>query len=154
MGSTAIAEAIQTTDNGRQSWSEYFMGLAEHIATRSTCQRLKVGAVFTKDSRILATGYNGSLPGREHCSDVGCLIHRESCIRTVHAETNAICQAAQHGVSFQDSWLYVTHIPCISCFKNVIAAGCARVYYREFYGSVDITTYRSLQGMTRLEQVK
>lgn len=154
MGSATIAEAIRPPDNGRQSWTDYFIGLAEHIATRSTCERLKVGAVFTRDSRILATGYNGSLPGREHCSDVGCLLHKDSCIRTVHAETNAICQAAQHGVSLQDSWLYVTHLPCISCFKNVIAAGCSRVYYREFYGSVEIAVYRGLQGMTRLEQVK
>lgn len=154
MGSTAIAEAIRPPDNGRQSWDSYFLDIADKVSTRSTCQRLKVGAIFVRDSRILCTGYNGSLPGREHCIDVGCLIHKDSCIRTVHAETNAICQAAQHGVSLEDSWLYVTHIPCITCFKNVIAAGCSRVYYREFYGSVDITVYRSLQGMTRLEQIK
>ncbi len=154
MGSTSIIEPVATPDNGRQSWESYFIGLAEHIATRSTCDRLRVGAVFVRDSRILATGYNGSLPGREHCDDVGHLLHENHCIRTVHAESNAICQAAQHGVSLQDSFLYVTHLPCINCFKIVVAAGCSRVYYKSFYGTVDLTVYRGLQGMTRLEQVK
>lgn len=153
MGSTAIAEAIPEKDTGRQSWNSYFMGLAEHIATRSTCTRLHVGAVFIRDNRILATGYNGSLPGRDHCTDVGCQLHNGSCIRTVHAETNAICQAAEHGVSLKDSWLYVTTLPCFSCYKQVLAAGVARVYYKDDYWAADMKQYHDIQGMSRLEKL-
>lgn len=157
MGSTAITEPIPSQEPGagqRESWPAYFITLAKHIATRSTCERLKVGAVFVRDNRILATGYNGSLPGRAHCLDAGCLVYKDNCIRTVHAETNAICQAAQHGVSLEDSWLYVTHLPCINCYRIVLAAGCSRVHYSEWYGSTSVETYREFQGMTRLEQVK
>ncbi len=155
MGSTATTEAIPSPNTGRQGWHEYFLDLADHISTRSTCERLKVGCVFVKENFVLSTGYNGSLPGRDHCSDVGCLVHKDNCIRTVHAETNAICQAAQHGVSLKDSWLYVTHLCCIVCYKNVLAAGCSRVYYRkDYYGAVDMSIYRGFQGMTRLEQIK
>lgn len=154
MGSTAISEAIKPPSDGRQPWGEYFMSLAQHISTRSTCDRLRVGAVFVRDNRILCTGYNGSLPGREHCDEVGHLMHNGSCTRTVHAETNAISQAAQHGVTLEDSWLFVTHLPCIACYKIVLAAGCSRVYYGEWYGSTPVETYRSFQGMSRLEQIK
>jgi dCMP deaminase len=153
MGSTAISEAIPEKETGRQSWSDYFIGLAEHIATRSTCERLKVGCVFVKDSRILSTGYNGSLPGRQHCIDVGCLVHENHCVRAVHAEENAVAQAAQHGVSLQHSWLYVTHLPCLRCYKLCLAAGVDRVYYRQAYGGADLNIYRLLQGMSRLEQL-
>jgi dCMP deaminase len=154
MGSTAIAETIRPPDNGRQSWDQYFLGLATEISKRSTCARLKVGAIFTRDSRILATGYNGSLPGRPHCDDVGCLMHEGHCIASVHAENNAICQAAQHGISLKDSWLYVTHLPCLGCYVNVLAAGTARVYFGEMYRHSDLSIYQKLQGMSRLEQIK
>ncbi len=153
MGSTAISEAIKPASDGRQSWDEYFLTLAQVVGTRATCSRLKVGAVFTRDKLVLCTGYNGSLPGRAHCDDVGCLMHEGHCQRAVHAEENAIAQAAQHGVSLKDSWLYVTHLCCLRCFKLVLATGCARVYYREEYGTADMALYRSLQGMTRLEKV-
>jgi len=153
MGSSSIVEAIKPQDTGRQPWEEYFMSLAEHIATRSTCSRLRVGAIFVKESRILCSGYNGSLSGQPHCDDVGCLVSGNHCIRTVHAETNAICQAANHGVSLHGSYLYVTHIPCINCYKIVLASGCSRVYYRNWYGGTSIDTYREFQGMSRLEQI-
>lgn len=154
MGSTSIIEPITTPDNGRQSWASYFMTIATQVATRATCSRLRVGAVFVRDNRILCTGFNGSLPGRPHCDDAGCLVVNNSCQRTVHAETNAIAQAAQHGVSLSDSWLFVTHVPCFSCYKVVLAAGCSRVYFREWYGSTPLEQYRAFQGMSRLEQVK
>lgn len=154
MGSTAISEALPEKDTGRQSWASYFIGIAEAVAQRATCDRLKVGAVFVKDQRILATGFNGSLPGQDHCLDVGCLVYKNNCIRTVHAETNAICQAARHGVNLEDSWLYVTHMPCINCYKIVLAAGCSRVYYKHWYGETPIETYRQFQGMSRLEQLR
>jgi dCMP deaminase len=154
MGSTSITEALPTPSNARESWPRYFMRLATDVASRSTCSRLRVGAVFVRDNRILCTGYNGSLPGRPHCDDVGCMVHENHCIATVHAETNAIAQAAQHGVSLQDSFLYVTHVPCISCYVIVLAAGCSRVHYQHWYGSTPIEVYRQFQGMSRLEQVK
>lgn len=154
MGSSSIVEAVQATDNGRQPWNEYFMQLAEQIATRATCERLKVGCVFTRDNRILATGFNGALSGRDHCLDKGCLIHNSHCVRSVHAESNAIAQAAQHGVSLQDSILYVNFLPCIYCYGIVLAAGCKTVVYGEKYGTTPMQMYFDLQGMSRLEQVK
>lgn len=153
MGSTAIAEAIKPKETSRQSWDSYFLGLAHEVSKRSTCARLKVGAIFVKDTRILSTGYNGSLPGRPHCDDVGCTVHEGHCISSVHAENNAICQAAQHGVSLKDSWLYVTHLPCLGCYVNVLAAGASRVYFKEMYRHSDLSLYRQLQGMSRLEQI-
>lgn len=154
MGSTAISEAMQPSADGRQSWAAYFMQLAELVGSRATCDRLKVGAVFTRDNRVLCTGYNGALPGRQHCDVVGCLMHESHCVRAIHAESNAICQAAHHGVSLDNSVLYVTHLPCLTCFRLCIAAGCARVVYKEEYGTADMSVYRQLQGMTRLEQIK
>jgi dCMP deaminase len=153
MGSTAISESIPEKKSKRPSWFQYFIGIADSVSHRSSCERLKVGAVFVKDQRILATGFNGSLPGQDHCEDVGCLVHKGNCIRCVHAETNAICQAARHGVSLEDSWLYVTHMPCINCYKIVLAAGASRVYYRDWYGETDISIYRQFQGMSRLEKL-
>lgn len=154
MGSSSIVEAIKPADTGRQPWNDYFMDMAVHVSSRSTCDRLHVGAVFVKDTRVLATGYNGALPGRKHCQEIGCLMHNNHCVRTVHAETNAIAQAAQHGVSLQDSTLYVNYLPCISCYAIVLAAGCKAVYYKEQYGSTPIQMYYDLQGMSRLEQLK
>ncbi len=109
----------------RPSWDEYFMRIAHEVATRSTCPRLAVGAVIVRDKRILTTGYNGSPSGMPHCEDVGCLIRivdgRESCQRTLHAEQNAIIQAAYHGVSVRDSVLY--------CTKMIMNAGIEEVRY-------------------------
>ncbi|MBP1621531.1 MAG: dCMP deaminase, partial [Acidobacteria bacterium] len=92
----------------RVSWDRYFMNLAVQAATRSTCPRKEVGAVIVRDKGILATGYNGSLRGLPHCTEVGCLIENGHCVRTVHAEANAILQAAKHGVRIEDADIYVT----------------------------------------------
>ncbi len=138
----------------RQSWDKYFLDIAKQISTRGTCDRLRVGAVFVRDNRILATGYNGALPGQQHCDDVGHMMHNGSCIRSIHAETNAIAQASKHGVSLDDSFLYVTHLPCLNCYKIVLATGCKRVYFGEWYGATPVDTYRLFQGMSRLERVK
>lgn len=117
----------------RPSWDEYFITLAAQVATRSTCARRAVGAVLVRDRRILATGYNGSPPGFEHCIDVGCLEVGGHCIRTVHAEVNAIIQAALHGVSTQGATLYCTSAPCLSCTKMLIGSGIRRIVYRDPY---------------------
>ncbi|MEA1968886.1 MAG: cytidine/deoxycytidylate deaminase family protein [Thermodesulfobacteriota bacterium] len=125
----------------RPSWHEYFMGISELVATRSTCLRRKVGAVLVKDKRILCSGYNGAPSGLPHCDETGCLREKlnvpsgekhELC-RGVHAEQNAIIQAARHGISVRDSVLYCTNQPCSICAKMIINAGIRKVYFRDGY---------------------
>jgi dCMP deaminase len=125
----------------RPSWDEYFMDIAQLVAKRSTCLRRSVGAVLVKDKRVLATGYNGVPSGIRHCSEVGCLreknnipsgSHAELC-RGLHAEQNAIIQAAFHGVNVSGAVVYTTHHPCIICTKMIINAGIVQVFYREGY---------------------
>jgi dCMP deaminase len=120
------------TDN-RIAWKEYFMAQAKIIAMRSTCPRAHVGAIITKDNQILATGYNGSVKGAEHCSDVGCLIRDGHCVRTIHAEINAVIQAAKHGVTLEDATIYVTHFPCYHCTKAIVQAGVRELFYEQGY---------------------
>jgi dCMP deaminase len=117
----------------RASWDEYFMGIAEQAATRSTCSRKHVGAVIVRDRTVLSTGYNGSLRGLPHCEDVGCVMEDGHCITTVHAEANAILQAAKNGVSVDGAEIYTTASPCWNCFKLIVNAGIRRIAYGEFY---------------------
>src|SRR5512136_1758322 len=119
--------------SNRVSWNEYFMKIAEQVATRSTCDRKHVGAVIVRDKTVLSTGYNGSLRGAPHCTEVGCLIENDHCVRTVHAEANALVQAARHGVRLEGAEIYVTASPCFSCFKLIANAGLQTIYYGEFY---------------------
>jgi dCMP deaminase len=113
----------------RPSWDAYFMGITCEVARRSTCNRAQVGAIIVRDKRILTTGYNGSPAGLPHCTEVGCLVVNGHCVRTLHAEQNAIIQAALHGVSTGGASIYVTHQPCLTCAKMIINAGVARVVY-------------------------
>lgn len=126
----------------RPSWHQYFMTITRQVAERSTCLRAKVGAVIVRDKNILATGYNGSPAGLPHCYDVGCLIYRsttpageveENCFRTIHAEINAIAQAAKNGAGIRDADIYITHTPCIHCFKVLINTGIKRIFYEKPY---------------------
>ena len=117
----------------RASWDEYFMNIARVVSTRSTCDRKFVGAVIVRDKSILATGYNGSIRGLPHCDEEGHLMEDGHCVRTVHAEANAIAQAARHGVRIADASIYVTASPCWGCFRLIANAGIARVHYGEFY---------------------
>jgi len=117
----------------RVDWHTYFMNIARQVATRSTCPRKHVGAVIVRDRTILSTGYNGSIRGQPHCEDVGCLIEDGHCVLTVHAEANAILQAAKNGVGVAGAEIYTTASPCWPCFKLIANAGLARVYYGEFY---------------------
>lgn len=105
------------------------MQIARDVATRSTCLRRHVGAVLVRDRRILSTGYNGSPPGQPHCTEVGCLMEAGRCIRTLHAEQNAIIQAALHGVSTHGSTLYGTCRPCSVCARMIVGAGIRRVVF-------------------------
>jgi len=118
------------------------MTITRQVAERSTCLRAKVGAVIVRDRSILATGYNGSPAGLPHCTDVGCLIYEsrtpdgdieQNCYRTIHAEMNAITQAAKNGSAISDADVYVTHTPCIHCMKVLINTGVRTVYYDKPY---------------------
>jgi dCMP deaminase len=113
----------------RPSADAYFMRIAHEAAARSTCNRARVGAVLVFDGHIVSTGYNGSIGGLEHCDDIGHLLVENHCIRTVHAEANAIAQAAKLGHATRGSVCYVTHFPCLHCVKALLSAGIAEVVY-------------------------
>jgi dCMP deaminase len=117
----------------RASWDEYFMRIAVQAATRSTCDRKHVGAVIVRDKTILSTGYNGSIRGMPHCDDVGHMLENGHCVATVHAEANAILQAAKNGTAINGADLYITASPCWNCFKLVANSGIKRIFYLEFY---------------------
>ena len=130
--------------NGRPSWDEYFLAIARLVATRSTCVRRKVGAVLVLGKRMLATGYNGAPSGLPHCDEEGCLREtlgvpsgeRHEICRGVHAEQNAIVQAACHGVSIQGATVYTTAFPCSLCAKMLINAKVTRIVYADGYPDV------------------
>lgn len=125
----------------RPSWDDYFLEFAKTAASRSTCLRVPdgVGAVLVRDKQILSTGYAGSIRGAAHCTAAGCLIDEKTggCVRTVHAEVNAILQAAQHGVSIKDSALYTTMSPCWDCFKQAVNGGVRCIVYLVEYRNVE-----------------
>ena len=109
------------------------MDIARQVATRATCDRKHVGAVLVRDRTILSTGYNGSIRGMPHCDEVGHMMEGGHCVATVHAEANAILQAAKNGVRIDGATLYTTASPCWPCFKLVANSGCVRIVYGEFY---------------------
>ena len=113
----------------RISWEKYFMNIAHEVATRSTCERKHVGSVIVRGKTILATGYNGSIRGAEHCDDIGHEMENTHCVRTIHAEANAIVQSARHGVRLEDSEIYVTASPCYDCFKLIANVGIGKIYF-------------------------
>jgi dCMP deaminase len=121
--------ALQT----RPSWDEYFMMLTKLVATMGTCKKRKVGAVVTRNRRILTTGFNGAPPGMQHCTEAGCLIFEEegsSCRRVLHAEQNAILQ---NSANLEGATLYTSFIPCIDCMKEIVTAKVTEVVYEEEY---------------------
>lgn len=127
--------------DNRPSWDDYFMQITDLVATRSTCLRRKVGAILVSEKRVLATGYNGAPKELKHCLEVGCLREemnipsgeRHELCRAIHAEQNAIIQAARHGVIVVGATLYCTHQPCVICTKMLINAGVAKICYRNGY---------------------
>jgi dCMP deaminase len=131
----------------RVSWDRYFMNLAAQAATRSTCPRKSVGAVIVRDKAILSTGYNGSVRGAPHCTEAGCLMENGHCIRTVHAEANALVQAARHGTRLEGAEIYVTASPCFNCFKLIANAGIRTVYYGEFYRDDQVLEFAREAGI-------
>jgi dCMP deaminase len=131
----------------RASWDEYFMSIARQVATRATCDRKLVGAVLVRDRYILATGYNGSIHGAAHCSEVGHLMEDGHCVRTIHAEANALVQAARNGVRIENATIYVTASPCFNCFKLIANAGVKRIVYGEFYRDQRIFDFATEVGI-------
>ena len=117
----------------RVGWDHYFMNIARQAASRSTCDRKFVGAVIVRDRTILSTGYNGSIRGMPHCDEVGHDLENSHCVATIHAEANAILQAAKNGVNISGSEIYTTASPCWNCFKLIANSGIRRIYYAEFY---------------------
>lgn len=128
--------------NKRPSWDEYFLKLAMLASERATCPRMHCGCILVKDRFVLATGYNGSLPGQPHCEDVGCLVVDNHCVRTNHAEINALTQAAIHGVNIKGSTAYITNMSCTTCAKALIAAGIKRVVvFSDFHDTLATQFY-------------
>ncbi len=125
----------------RPSWEEYFMDITHMVKSRSTCLRRHIGAVIVKDKNILTTGYNGAPSNTRHCLDIGCLREklnipsgeRHELCRALHAEQNAIIQAAKHGINIEGADLYCTHLPCLICSKMIINAGIRKIYYEGDY---------------------
>jgi len=128
-------------EDERPSWNQYFASITRMVATRSTCLRRHVGAVLVREKRILSTGYNGAPAGLKHCIEVGCLREKDSIpsgtrhelCRALHAEQNAIVQAAYHGISIAGSTLYCTNKPCVICSKMLINAGIKRIFFDDGY---------------------
>jgi dCMP deaminase len=144
----------------RLSWDQYFLMITRQVAERSTCTRAKVGAVIVRDKSILATGYNGAPAGLPHCTEVGCLVYESktpngevelNCFRTIHAEINAIAQAAKNGVSIRDADIYITHTPCIHCYKVLINTGIHRVCYEKPYKLATLEELRRYSGVDLVE---
>lgn len=140
----------------RLSWDQYFQKITRQVAERSTCTRAKVGATIVRDKNILATGYNGSPAGLPHCTEVGCLIYEsrtpngeveQNCFRTIHAEINAIAQAAKNGATIRDADIYITHTPCIHCLKVLINTGIRRVCYEKPYKLHTVDELRRQSGI-------
>ena len=126
-------DGVAGVPDGRASWDEYFMAIARVVSSRSTCDRKFVGAVIVRNRTILSTGYNGSIRGLPHCSENGHMMENGHCVATIHAEVNAILQAARNGVVIDGGTLYVTASPCWNCFKASANSGIVRMCYGEFY---------------------
>ena len=143
----------------RPTWEEYFMEITRLVAKRATCLRRQVGAVLVMDKRLLATGYNGAPSGLAHCLEVGCLREknnipsgeRHELCRGIHAEQNAIIQAAFHGVRIQGATLYCTNLPCVICTKMLINAGIQEIIYESGYGD-DLTREMLLEARIPVRQ--
>lgn len=117
----------------RKPWDQYFIEQALHVAERGTCSRARVGCVLVKENRVIATGYNGSPKGMPHCDDIGHLMKDGHCVRTNHAEENALLQCARLGISSEGATAYVTHEPCLYCTRQLNQAGIKRIVYVKPY---------------------
>lgn len=137
----------------RISWQQYFLAQAQVVSLRSTCTRLEVGAILVRNNRIIASGYNGSVDDSSHCIDEGCLVVNNHCVRTVHAEMNALIQCARFGVATEGTELYVTHFPCLQCAKHIVQAGIVKIYYETDYRNDELAIQLFAEANIAVEQV-
>lgn len=144
----------------RSDWDVYFMNIAAEVATRATCDRKHVGAVIVRDKVILSTGYNGSIRGTAHCDEAGHMMEfdpnrgMESCVRTVHAEANAIVQAAKTGAMIDGGTIYTTASPCWPCFKLIANSGLKRIVFGELYRDARIHDFAKEAGIELVDLSK
>ncbi|UQS86469.1 ComE operon protein 2 [Nicoliella spurrieriana] len=138
----------------RIPWDQYFMLQAVLISTRSTCNRLSVGASLVRDKRIIAGGYNGSVAGDAHCTDDGCYMVDGHCLRTIHAEMNAILQCAKFGEPTDGAEIYVTDFPCLQCTKMLLQAGIVKINYLRNYNNDDYAMHLIKLKQIALQQVE
>ncbi len=137
---------VEPTDP-RSSWSEYFSLMSQLAATRSTCPRRAVGAVLVREHRVIATGYNGAPAGQPHCTEAGCLIENDHCVRTIHAEINALLQCARYGIQTAGVDLYCTDLPCRHCARSLVQAGIKTIYYLRPYESPETLSLIEATGV-------
>ena len=138
----------------RISWEQYFIAQARLVSLRSTCTRLMVGAVIVRENRIIASGYNGSVADGDHCVEEGCYMVDGHCLRTVHAEANALLQCAKFGVATNNTAIYCTHFPCIQCTKQLIQAGVSQLFYEDDYHNHDLAVQLLEEAGIEIKQVK
>ena len=138
----------------RLDWDSYFMHIAQVVATRATCDRKHVGAVLVRDRTILSTGYNGSPRGMKHCDEIDHMMEDGHCVRTVHAEANAIVQAAKNGVRIDGATIYTTASPCWPCFKLIANAGIVGIVYGEIYRDIRISQFAEEAGINLVGPLK
>ncbi|MFC6163254.1 ComE operon protein 2 [Lactiplantibacillus dongliensis] len=138
----------------RIPWDQYFMMQAVLLSTRSTCERLSVGATIVRDKRIIAGGYNGSVSGDVHCIDEGCYLVDGHCMRTIHAEMNAILQCAKFGAATDGAEIYVTDFPCLQCTKMLLQAGITKIHYLRNYHNDDYAMALIKRKKVALQQVE
>ena len=137
----------------RITWDQFFMAQCHLLAMRSTCTRLAVGAIIVRDNRIIAGGYNGSISGGDHCIDHGCYVIDNHCVRTIHAEMNALLQCSKYGSPVDESTLYVTHFPCLQCTKAIIQSGVKHIFYATDYKNDPYAMQLFAQSGVSVQQV-
>ena len=149
-----VGSSVFEVQVDRETWESYFLRMAFSVASRATCDRLHAGCVVAKDNRIISTGYNGSLPKADHCDNIGHLLHDEHCVRTAHAESNAIASAARMGVITDGACAYVTHTPCWNCIKVLVMAGIKQIYFVNVYESAQMTHPVGMEKILRQASVE
>lgn len=137
----------------RIPWDQYFMSQSMLLAMRSTCTRLSVGATIVREKRVISGGYNGSVSGDVHCSEHGCYLIDGHCVRTVHAEMNALLQCAKFGVKTEGADIYVTHFPCLQCTKTIIQSGIRKIFFLKNYHNHSYALKLLEQANIKVEQV-
>lgn len=140
--------------DNRIDWDQYFMTQATLLSLRSTCTRLSVGAVIVRDRRVIAGGYNGSVSGDVHCIDEGCYLVEGHCVRTIHAEMNAVLQCAKFGVAMDGAEVYVTDFPCLQCTKMLLQSGIIKINYLRNYHNDQYAVELLKRKNVEIKQIK